>query len=136
MKEKYVLSYSQDAVGDPIIYSLIKRFDVMVNILRAEVTPGQEGRLLLELDGNEKSLGESVAFLESRGVTCLPASRAILWREDGCIDCGACIGVCFSGALELDPASARLELKRELCIGCGLCVKACPFGLFSLAFED
>jgi ferredoxin len=136
MKEKYVLSYSQDAVGDPIIYSLIKRFDVMVNILRAEVTPGQEGRLLLELDGDEKSIGEAVAYLESREVTCLPASRAILWKEDGCVDCGACTGVCFSGALELDQASARLELKRERCIGCGLCVKACPFGLFSLAFED
>ncbi len=136
MKEKYVLSYSQDAVGDPIIYALIKKYDVMVNILRAEVTPGQEGRLLLELDGAEGRIAEAVAYLESREVTCLPASRAILWKEDGCVDCGACTGVCFSGALDLERASARLELKRELCIGCGLCVKACPFGLFSLAFED
>ncbi len=136
MKEKYVLSYSQEAVGDPIIYALIKKYDVMVNILRAEVTPGQEGRLLLELDGGEGRIAEAVAYLESRDVTCLPASRAILWKEDGCVDCGACTGVCFSGALELERESARLELKRELCIGCGLCVKACPFGLFSLAFED
>jgi len=136
MKEKYVLSYSQDAVGDPIIYALIKKYDVMVNILRAEVTPGQEGRLLLELDGAEGRIAEAVAYLESREVTCLPASRAILWKEDGCVDCGACTGVCFSGALDLERASARLELKRELCIGCGRWVKACPFGLFSLAFED
>lgn len=136
MKEKFYLSYSQTAVGEPLIYTIIKRFDVMVNILRAEVTPGQEGRLLLEFEGSEKSIGEAMIYLETQEVTCLPSSRAILWRQDDCVDCGACTGVCFSGALSLDPASARLTLDRELCIGCGLCVKACPFKLFSLAFDE
>lgn len=136
MKEKYVLSYSQEAVSEPIIYHLIKRYDVMVNILRAEVTPGQEGRLLLELEGEGSRVPDAVGYLESKGVTCLPASRAILWKEEGCVDCGACTGVCFSGALELDSATARLTVKRELCIGCGRCVEACPFRLFALAFED
>jgi ferredoxin len=136
MKEKFVLSYAPEAVGEPVIYRLIKHYDVMVTILRAEITPGQEGRLLLELEGEGERVPEAVAYLESLGVTCLPASRAILWKEEGCVDCGACTGVCFSGALEMDPESARLKLERELCVGCGLCVKACPFGLFSLAFED
>lgn len=136
MKEKYFLSYSQAAVGEPLVYTMIKRFDVKVNILRAEVTPGQEGRLLLELEGTEEALGGAMAYLESQEVTCLPSTRAILWRQEECVDCGACTGVCFSGALTLDPASARLDLKRELCIGCGLCVKACPFRLFSLAFDE
>lgn len=136
MREKYFLSYSQAAVGEPLIYTIIKRFEVKVNILRAEVTPGQEGRLLLELEGEEEALAKAMAYLESREVTCLPSARALLWRQDDCVDCGACTGVCFSGALSLDPLSARLELKRELCIGCGLCVKACPFRLFSLAFDE
>jgi L-aspartate semialdehyde sulfurtransferase ferredoxin len=136
MKEKYYLSYSQQAVGEPLVYTIIKRFDVKVNILRAEVTPGQEGRLLLELEGSEEAIGQAMIYLDGQEVTCLPSSRAILWRQDDCVDCGACTGVCFSGALALDPPSAKLELKRELCIGCGLCVKACPFGLFSLAFDE
>jgi ferredoxin len=136
MKEKYVLSYSQDAVGEPIIYTLIKRFDVKVNILRAEVTPGQEGRLLLEFEGEPQALSDAIAFLNGQAVTCLPASRDIVWDESGCVDCGACTGVCFSGALSLDPATARLTLKSEQCIGCGLCVKACPFKLLSLAFAQ
>lgn len=135
MKEKYFLSYSQAAVGEPLIYTIIKRFDVKVNILRAEVTPGQEGRLLLELEGGEAAIGQAMAYLGGQDVSCVPSSRAILWRQDDCVDCGACTGVCFSGALTLDPATARLDIKRDACIGCGLCVKACPFKLLSLGFD-
>jgi len=50
MAGKYVLGYSADTVSEPILWKLTKDFDIRVNILRAEISPGQEGNLLVELD--------------------------------------------------------------------------------------
>lgn len=135
MKSKYVLSYSQDLVGEPIIYTLIKEYGIKLNILRAEVTPGQEGRLLLEFEASDEAIVEAISYLGARGIECVLAAKAIDWEEESCIDCGSCVGVCYPGALALDPGSAKLGLNRDACVGCGLCVKACPLGLFALAYE-
>ena len=46
-------------------------------------------------------------------------------RTDRCGYCGACVGVCPVGAIEL--AETHL-LVNEACFDCGLCVAACPVG--------
>jgi digeranylgeranylglycerophospholipid reductase len=46
-------------------------------------------------------------------------------RIDRCGYCGACVGVCPVGAIEL--AETRL-LINEACFDCGLCLAACPVG--------
>jgi len=46
-------------------------------------------------------------------------------RADRCGYCGACVGVCPVGAIEL--AETRL-LINEACVDCGLCLAACPVG--------
>jgi len=53
-----------------------------------------------------------------------------LWSER-CGYCGACVGVCPVGAIEL--AETRL-LISEACVDCGLCLAACPVG--ALRAED
>lgn len=136
MKAKYVLEYSSAVVGEPVVYILIKDFGLKVNILRAEIGSGNRGEMLVMIEGAEADIGRGIAYLEGRQVSLLPLSAALGWKEDACVDCGACTGVCFSGALALDPATARLKLDRELCVACGLCVKACPFSCLSLKFGD
>ena len=42
-----------------------------------------------------------------------------------CIGCGACVGVCPVGALELDE-EGKSESNEEICISCGACVGTCP----------
>lgn len=41
-----------------------------------------------------------------------------------CIDCGACVEVCYFNAREL--VSGKLKIIRDNCYGCGLCPPVCP----------
>ena len=136
MKEKYILESSSAVVEEPVIYTLVKRFDIKVNILRAEISSGQEGSMLVELEGDPRMLAESRAYLDSHSVTLLPIVRSLSVREDSCVHCGSCTGVCFSGCLSMDREDWSLRVDREKCIACALCVKACPFGLISLKFGE
>ena len=136
MKEKYILEYSSAVVDEPVIYTLVKRFDIKVNILRAEISSGREGSMLVELEGEPGRLEESRNYLASISVNLAPMARSLSLRSEACIHCGACTGVCFSGCLTMGPPDWKLQVDDERCIACGLCVKACPFGLFSLKFGE
>ena len=136
MREKYILEYSSAVVDEPVIYTLVKRFDIKVNILRAEISSGQEGSMLVELDGDPERLAEGRAYLASLSVTLSPISRSLAVREDECVQCGSCTGVCFSGCLSMEHHGWELVVDRDKCIACALCVKACPFGLISLKFGE
>jgi L-aspartate semialdehyde sulfurtransferase ferredoxin len=136
MKEKYVLEYSSAMVDEPVIYTLVKRFDIKVNILRAEISSGQEGSMLVELEGDRAKLDEGRGYLASLSVTLLPISNSLRVREDACIHCGSCTGVCFSGCLTMGAPDWLLAVDRDKCIACGLCVKACPLGLIGLKFGE
>jgi len=136
MREKYILEYSSAVVEEPVIYTLVKRFDIKVNILRAEISSGQEGSMLVELDGESEMLAQSRAYLASVSVTLAPIARSLSVREEDCVHCGSCTGVCFSGCLSMNHEDWDLVVDRDKCIACGLCVKACPFGLISLQFGE
>ncbi len=141
MAEKYVLGYDSGTVSEPILWKLIKDFNVQVNILKASISPGLEGSLLVELhaeqDGDgENTIEKALAWLNSIGVSCVSVAKRLSWNEDLCVDCGACSGVCFSQALTMDRESWKLHADKDTCTACGNCVKACPFGCFTLDFGE
>jgi ferredoxin len=136
MKEKYILEYTSDVVDEPIIYNLVKHFDVKVNILRAEISPGNEGSMLVELDCDTEGLARAHGYLTEHFIKMIPLAQSLMFREDECVNCGACTGVCFSGCLTMGAPDWKLKVDRNECIACGLCVAACPLGLFSLKFGD
>jgi NAD-dependent dihydropyrimidine dehydrogenase PreA subunit len=43
-----------------------------------------------------------------------------------CGYCGACVGVCPKGALEL--VETWVEVDESTCISCGVCDRVCPVG--------
>ncbi len=43
-----------------------------------------------------------------------------------CGYCGACVGVCPKGALEL--VETWIEVDESICIACGICDRICPVG--------
>lgn len=49
-------------------------------------------------------------------------------NTDCCVECGACVAVCRSGALSLDTTTWALVHSPRRCTGCGDCVAACPVG--------
>ncbi|NLJ09196.1 MAG: methionine ABC transporter, partial [Treponema sp.] len=78
MAGKYVLGYSAETVSEPILWKLTKDFDIRVNILRAEISPGQEGNLLVELDTPQQDrLDAALAWLESIGVTWVNVAKRL-----------------------------------------------------------
>ncbi len=93
MREKYILEYSSAVVDDPVIYTLVKRFDIKVNILRAEISSGQEGSMLVDLEADPERLAECREYLASLSVSLAPISRSLSVREEDCVHCGSCTGV-------------------------------------------
>ncbi len=133
-KKRMVLRFPADTVNEPITYTLIKEYDILINILNADITHGKEGHLLIEMVGEEGNMNEAMLYLDSKQVEISPVVKTILFNEPLCIHCGACASVCFPGALNMNSSSRKLEFLPEKCVACELCIKACPLQLFELNF--
>ena len=127
-----MLTFPPEATGEPITYNLIRKYDIMVNIVKADVSPGKIGHLVMEMTAPAKVLKEGMAYMEKQNVECVPIDRTITYREDLCIHCGACSAVCFAGALTMNKKTAELSFEPEKCVVCELCLTACPLKLFSI----
>jgi hypothetical protein len=51
ISKRIVLHFPHRLVDQPIVYKLVKDFDLQFNILKAYVTPQEEGLMVLELSG-------------------------------------------------------------------------------------
>jgi len=126
ISKRIVLRFPRNLVDQPIIYRLVRDYDLLFNILKASVTPKEEGLLVLELRGEQKNYEKGVKYLTEVGVEIQPLSRDVYRDEVGCTHCGACITICPTGAFALEPSTRRVNFLDEKCIACGLCIKACP----------
>ena len=124
--KKIVLHFPKRTIDRPIICRLVKDYDLEFNILKASVTPEEEGLMVLELKGEQKEYDKGITFLVQTGVRIEALSQDVTRNEERCTHCGACITVCPTGAFELDPANRLVKFCNEKCIACGLCIKSCP----------
>ena len=124
--KKIVLRFPPRLVDQPILYRLVKDYDLQFNILKASVTPNEEGILVLELSGKKKDYDEAVRFLAGAGVEVQALIKDVSRQEDRCTHCGACVTMCPVGALIVNPQTKRIDFLDSKCIACGLCIKPCP----------
>ncbi|MCX6003996.1 MAG: 4Fe-4S binding protein [Chloroflexi bacterium] len=134
VSKKIVLHFPKRLVDRPIVYHLIKDHSLEFNILKASVTPEQEGLMVLELKGKQEDYDKGIHYLTGAGVIIESLSQNVLRNEERCTHCGACITVCPVGAFELDMASRKTKFYDKKCIACGLCIKACPPRAMELHF--
>jgi ABC-type methionine transport system ATPase subunit len=66
------LIFGTSLVKEPVIYQLGRKFEIVTNIRRADVTRDQ-GWVLLEVSGEPEELDRGIAYLESCGVKVEPA---------------------------------------------------------------
>ncbi len=66
--QNVLLIFKSDIMYKPVIYRLARDFDLVFNILEAKILPRREGRILLELRGDENLLKKGIAFLEDHHV--------------------------------------------------------------------
>ena len=130
-KKRFVLSFPPTLVEEPLTYQLVKEYNIITNILKAKITPREEGRLVVEMSGN---LEPALKYLEDKGVTVEPIAREVLIDEELCVDCGVCTGVCFPKALTMDKEEFKLHFDKEKCTLCEFCIRACPVNAISSKF--
>lgn len=124
-KRKYLLGFSQTRVREPITYRMVKEFDLMLNILRAEVSE-RGGRLLIEIEGKPSKITSGVKYLQDKGVDVKELNEYVSKDEERCTHCGMCVSICPADAFEMDRKTFKVDFNSKKCIACGLCLDACP----------
>jgi L-aspartate semialdehyde sulfurtransferase ferredoxin len=126
VSKRIVLHFPRSCADQPIIYHLVKDYGLMLNILKASISPNEEGLLVLELSGDRESYEKGVRYLADIGVSIQPLSRDVYRNDARCTHCGACVTVCPSGAFAVDPVSRKIKFLDKKCMVCGMCIRACP----------
>ncbi|MDD3906165.1 MAG: 4Fe-4S binding protein [Candidatus Omnitrophica bacterium] len=126
VSKRIVLKFPHKLLDQPIVYKLVKDFDLVFNILQAKITPAEEGLMVLELKGKKENYAEGIKYLTSLGLKIQPLSQDVTRDESRCTHCGACISVCPTGALHIDQKTMKVIFDSDKCIACELCVRACP----------
>lgn len=67
MKKRIKLTFPQNLIREPVIFTMAKKFNVMPNIRRARVTE-TVGEMVLELEGTEDNLEKGIQALRDQGV--------------------------------------------------------------------
>lgn len=132
-KKRFDLTFPPNQAGRPVIYHLVKDHSLTPNILRAQIQPGQEGRMLVELTGRKEDFAAGLAFLVKEGLTVHEAASDIRLDREQCVDCGLCTAVCRPNALTLGK-DGTLEFDKGKCVYCEACVIACPRRAITLEF--
>ena len=68
------LTFSAEAIAEPITYNLGQQFNVVTNIRRADLAKDR-GWIVLELDGEEDDIEAGIAWVTSKGVRVEPAGE-------------------------------------------------------------
>jgi len=132
--KRIVLHFPPRLVDQPIVYKLVKDFDLQFNILKAFVTPKEEGLMVVELSGKEEDYKKGIVYLKKCGVKIQPLSKDIVRNEEKCTDCGVCVPICPVDALVVDKATRKVIFHKDKCIACELCIKICPTRAMEIHF--
>ncbi|SDO46629.1 NIL domain-containing protein [Desulforhopalus singaporensis] len=133
----YILRFPKDASDQPYIYRLVKEYDIEFNILKADILLQREGLMIIELKGTSKgNVKSGLDYLRNLGVRVERMAARIRRDDDNCFQCGACTGVCSSGALYVKRPEMAVVFDAEKCTGCGLCVPICPVRAMEVSLND
>ena len=133
--KKLFLRFPKCETEKPIVYNLVKDFDLIINIFRAKVTPDEEGYLVLDITGTEENIARGIDYVCTFNVTVDPINIGVRWNRDRCTHCGNCLSHCPTQALHVAvPATREIGFREDLCIECLNCLSNCPFGACTSAF--
>ena len=131
----YILRFPKDIVDQPIICQLVKQFDVEFNILKATILPQHEGVMILELRGHKDNIKKGLKYLKGLDVKSESVATSIHRDDEKCFQCGACTGICPTGALYMNRPEMAVIFDPEKCSGCGLCVTVCPVKAMEVSLD-
>jgi len=131
---RIVLHFPHRLADQPIVYKLVKDYDLRFNILKAYIAPEEGGLLVLELSGEAKNYKQGVQYLTGVGVKLQSLSQDVIRNDKRCSHCSVCVPICPAGAFEVEPLTREVHFHDNRCIACELCVKVCPLGAMEVRF--
>jgi hypothetical protein len=76
-KRRVMFTFPPDLIKEPIIYNLGRKFKVVPNIRRADVSENK-GWVVLELEGEEQDIEKGLAWVVGKGVRVDPVAGDIM----------------------------------------------------------
>jgi ferredoxin len=132
----FVLKFPKENIDQPIICKLVKEYGIEFNILKADINMQQEGVMVLELMGHKAKVDQGIRYLKGVGVQVEKVAAGIRRDDEKCFQCGACTGICPTGALSVSRPDMAVLFDPDKCTGCGLCVPVCPVRAMEVCLEQ
>ncbi|APV44111.1 4Fe-4S dicluster domain-containing protein [Dehalogenimonas formicexedens] len=131
--KKISLRFPRHLVDRPVVYHLIKDYNLELNILKATIS-SEEGHMVLELRGERADFDKGIEYLTKTGLIIDTLCREVTRNEARCTDCGACVTICPAQAFSVDSISRDITFDEEKCVVCGMCILSCPSRSMELHF--
>ena len=77
MKKRFYLTYPPELIKEPLIYQVIKSYEVVVSIRQTNISD-KLGLMALELEGEAAEIDKAVQFLSGKGVTVEPIELDVI----------------------------------------------------------
>ena len=132
---RLLLYFQKSETEKPIVYHLVKDYNLVINIFRAKVTPEEYGYLLLDVSGSDEDIRRGIEFVKTYNVQVDETNKGVRWDSGRCTMCANCIPHCPTKALHVtDRATMEVTFSSELCIECLSCLDNCPYGACTSIF--
>ncbi|HVA68467.1 MAG TPA: NIL domain-containing protein [Candidatus Binataceae bacterium] len=77
IRERYYLTYPKKLIREPILYHLVKKFDLVFNIRGASVSD-EMGLVAVEFEGSHDQIERALVWLRQSGVTVEPIEKNVI----------------------------------------------------------
>ena len=67
VKQRFMFTFPIEKIKDPVIYNIVKKFDLIPNIRRADITDSYSW-MILEIEGPKPTLDEAIQWVRKIGV--------------------------------------------------------------------
>ncbi len=82
VSKRIVLRFPKRLVERSIVSRLVKDYNLDFNILKASVTPDEEGLMVLELSGKQGDYDKGIRYLTETGVRIQSLSQDVIRNEE------------------------------------------------------
>ncbi len=130
-----ILKFPPEVAQKALVCQLVKKYDLLFNILSAKISSRKEGVMVMEISSTSRAgFKKGIAFLKEQGVRVSSPEHQIFKDEEICTHCGACTAVCPTQALYIQRPGMEVLFDKEKCSVCEMCIVTCPtraMGLFT-----
>jgi ferredoxin len=134
ISKRLVLHFSPQMSKQATVCHLARDFNLTFSIVKAQITPGEEGLMVMELMGDQRDYDRGVQYLLEAGVKIQSLNQDVVRNEERCTHCGACVALCPAEAFSVEQSTGKILFDNDKCVVCEICVKACPTRAMELYF--